>query len=244
MATAALVRPILPVLSGSPLCIPLDRPAARVVDAGLTIKRKFGRVDPWLAYVLIWGLVPPLFFTLARQVVYTYVLPGLPGLAIATAVVLERWMQSDAAADLLKLLKWHVVAIGGLGVAAAVTAATFPGGRFGLAPVAVLGAAALTVLLIAAFGWLAQAAARRQERRVDCHRRTNLGGHLHRGCVPSGSWVVNEPHSAKTILAKVAKDPATRQRTIAAPLGESTFSASLFMSTCSVMAASTTSPCR
>ena len=62
---------------------------------------ELGQSDPWLAYVLIWGLTPPLFFTLARQIVWTYVLPGLPGLAIATAVGLQAWMQSDDAARLL-----------------------------------------------------------------------------------------------------------------------------------------------
>ena len=51
----------------------------------ILLLRKFAANDPWLAYALIWGLVPPLFFTLARQVVWTYVLPGLPGMAIATA---------------------------------------------------------------------------------------------------------------------------------------------------------------
>ena len=52
----------------------------------LRLPGKLGQTDPWLAYVLIWGLTPPLFFTPARQIVWTYVLPGLPGLAIATAV--------------------------------------------------------------------------------------------------------------------------------------------------------------
>jgi 4-amino-4-deoxy-L-arabinose transferase-like glycosyltransferase len=196
----------------------------------LFLFRKFGRADPWLAYVLIWGLVPPLFFTLARQVLYTYVLPGLPGLAIATAVVLERWLQSDAAADLLSLLKWHVAAIGCLGVAAAITAAVFPMGHFGLAPVAVLGAAALTVLVIAAVGWLALAAARRQ----DGAALTAIVGLAMAVAFTAvvfllGSWKIDEPNSAKTILAEVAKDPAARQRTIAAPLGESTFSASFYV---------------
>ena len=186
VATAALVRPILPVLSEVRRAFRWTdpRPALSMLVFRL---RKFGRVDPWLAYVLIWGLVPPLFFTLARQVVWTYVLPGLPGLAIATAVVLERWMQSDAAADLLKLLKWHVVAIGGLGVAAAVTAATFPGGSLRPGPGRRARGCGLDRLVdrrlrLARPGGRAAAG----HRRVDCHRRANLGGHLHRGRVPSG----------------------------------------------------------
>lgn len=35
----------------------------------------------WRLYVLLWGLAPCLFFTLAGNILWTYVLPGLPGLA-------------------------------------------------------------------------------------------------------------------------------------------------------------------
>ena len=94
----------------------------------------------------------------------TYVLPGLPGLAIATAVVLERWIESDAAADLINAAEMARGRDWRLGAWRRQSRPPcLPGGRFGLAPVAVLGAAALTVLLIAALGWLAQAIARRQD---------------------------------------------------------------------------------
>ena len=80
-----------------------SRPWSRSATSGVSkLYRDFRRADPWLAYVLIWGLTPPLFFTLARQVVWTYVLPGFPGLAIAIAIGIERWMQSEKAPDLLE----------------------------------------------------------------------------------------------------------------------------------------------
>ena len=93
-----------------------------------------------------------------------------------------------------------------------------------------LGAAALTVLLIAALGWLAQAIARRQDgAALTATVGLTWAVTFTAGVFLLGSWAVDEPQSAKTILAEVYKAPATRQRTIAAPLGESTFSASLYV---------------
>ena len=45
--------------------------------------------DRWLSFALCWGVFPALFFTLARQVLTTYVFPGMPGLALAAALALE-----------------------------------------------------------------------------------------------------------------------------------------------------------
>ena len=42
------------------------------------------------AYLLLWSVFPCVFFTFAGNVVWTYVLPGLPALAIATALWLDR----------------------------------------------------------------------------------------------------------------------------------------------------------
>jgi 4-amino-4-deoxy-L-arabinose transferase-like glycosyltransferase len=41
--------------------------------------------DDWLLYCLLWMLAPLLFFTLSANVIWTYVLPGLPGLALLVA---------------------------------------------------------------------------------------------------------------------------------------------------------------
>jgi len=46
--------------------------------------------DEWLVYALAWGLAPAVFFTFARQVLPTYLAPGMAGLAVATAVGLVR----------------------------------------------------------------------------------------------------------------------------------------------------------
>lgn len=42
------------------------------------------RADPRLLYALCWGLAPAVLFTIARQWLPAYLLPGLPGLALAT----------------------------------------------------------------------------------------------------------------------------------------------------------------
>ncbi len=191
--------------------------------------RDFGRSDPWLAYVLIWGLTPPLFFTLARQVLWTYVLPGFPGLAIAMAVGIDRWMQSEKAPDLLKLLKWHVGVLSCLGVALSVAGTLFYGGRPGLAPAGVLGVAALTVLAIAVLGWLARAAARRQDGTALVAAVGLAGTVMLTSAVCLFRSEIDDGYSTKVILAEVYKDPAARQRPVAVPLGESTFSASFYV---------------
>ena len=47
----------------------------------------------WLFLVMVWGLTPALFFTVARQVSFYYVLPGLPGLSICVAVLLHHFWE-------------------------------------------------------------------------------------------------------------------------------------------------------
>jgi 4-amino-4-deoxy-L-arabinose transferase-like glycosyltransferase len=44
-----------------------------------------------IRYVLIWGLFPVLFFTFSRQLLATYLLPGFPAMAIATAAAITGW---------------------------------------------------------------------------------------------------------------------------------------------------------
>jgi len=41
--------------------------------------------DDWSAYFLVWALWPMVFFTLAGNILWTYVLPGLPAFALLTA---------------------------------------------------------------------------------------------------------------------------------------------------------------
>ena len=78
-----------------------------------------GPRDTWLLFAVIWGLTPALFFTFCRQILVTYVLPGFPGLALAAAVLVVRWLDSAEAGRLLRGLRGTglglgVVVIGGL----------------------------------------------------------------------------------------------------------------------------------
>jgi 4-amino-4-deoxy-L-arabinose transferase-like glycosyltransferase len=57
----------------------LRRRPRRQVAAGVLSR------DPWSLYLLIWLLFPMVFFTMARSVVVTYVLPVLPAFALLTA---------------------------------------------------------------------------------------------------------------------------------------------------------------
>ena len=45
----------------------------------------------WPLYLLLWGLTPLLFFTAARNIIWTYVLPGVPTLALLGAHWLARY---------------------------------------------------------------------------------------------------------------------------------------------------------
>lgn len=46
---------------------------------------QFRSVDDWRLYCLLWMLSPLLFFTFSANIIWTYVLPGLPGLALLLA---------------------------------------------------------------------------------------------------------------------------------------------------------------
>ena len=46
--------------------------------------------NPWLGFACIWGMFPALFFTLARQILPTYVLPGLPAVSLVLAIMLRQ----------------------------------------------------------------------------------------------------------------------------------------------------------
>jgi len=50
--------------------------------------------DGWHAYLWIWMLASPVFFTFAGNILFTYVLPGLPAFALLVA---ERWNRVDEA---------------------------------------------------------------------------------------------------------------------------------------------------
>jgi len=70
-----------------------------------------GGADPWLSYAVLWGVTPALFFTLARQALPSYPLPGLPGLALATGAALVGWMDSESRRSLARSLAGHLLGI-------------------------------------------------------------------------------------------------------------------------------------
>ena len=189
----------------------------------ILLLRKFGQNDPWLAYSLVWGLVPPLFFTLARQVLWTYVLPGLPGMAIATAVAVERWRRSDQAAGLRKALEHHFVAIAAV-VGTAIVVASVWQEKSPARTAAVLAA----VAVLAWFAW--RAALRR-----DAIALTAAVGLLTPVAFVSAVWLVgprfNDKHSAKEIVVKVYENLKDRQRPVMAPIGEANYSAGFYAET-------------
>jgi 4-amino-4-deoxy-L-arabinose transferase-like glycosyltransferase len=111
------------------------------------------RSDPWLAYVLFWGLVPPVFFTLARQLLFTYLLPGIPGLALAAAVAMDFWMNAESGPAYWPWLRAHgvILAVGAVGAAVAAVV-------WGASPVLAVAAATPAVV----WGFLAGGIFRRE----------------------------------------------------------------------------------
>ena len=203
------------------LCRKLRWTQPRLAWSGLVLLlRKFGENDPWLAYALIWGLVPPLFFTLARQVLWTYVLPGLPGVAIATAVALERWRRSETAEGLLKALEHHFVAIAAVAGTGIVVASVW----FEKSP-ATMAAFLAALAVLAWFAW------RAAERR-DIAALTTAVGLLTPLAFVSAVWLfgpwLSDRNSAKAIVAVVHQDLKIRQRPVMAPIGKANYSAGFY----------------
>jgi hypothetical protein len=55
------------------------------------MKESFAFDPPWRSYLLFWGLAPAVFFSFAGNILWPYVLPGIPGLALLGASWLHRW---------------------------------------------------------------------------------------------------------------------------------------------------------
>ena len=70
-----------------------------LIRAATTRRRELALLfdDPWRAYFLLWAITPMLFFTVSGNVLPTYVLPGLPALALLVADV-WRPLAEDAVA--------------------------------------------------------------------------------------------------------------------------------------------------
>ncbi len=152
-----------------------------------------------------------MFFTFCRQILVTYLLPGFPGLALAMAVFLNRWLEAKDTSWLLRGLRWTAV---GMGVA--IVAGLVAEGVMGVPPLAIAG----TILAFLFFGAIAW--------------------HGHTRAVPSdlmaamaqgaalliaianfaSAGFVEEAYSAKTILASLACLPQYAACDVVLPFGD------------------------
>lgn len=96
--------------------------ALPIMHGGVLMRRIAGARDGWLLYALLWGLWPGVFFTLGRQLHVGYVLPGLPGLALAMAYLLD----AAEASSLRSISVGYARALGL--IAACIGAAMIPAG--------------------------------------------------------------------------------------------------------------------
>jgi hypothetical protein len=88
-------------------------------DIRQALSAKVGGSKKWYAYLAVWTVSPMLFFTLAGNILWAYVLPGLPAFALLAAEVIQGHPLADK--GLLKasgviltlfLLVSHVVSFG------------------------------------------------------------------------------------------------------------------------------------
>jgi hypothetical protein len=170
-----------------------------------------GPRDMWLIYALIWGLTPAVFFTFCRQILVTYVLPGFPGLALATAVLLNRWLESNEVGSLIKGLRLTCLSLSAL-VVAALSAEIV----LGVAPATIAATLAMAVAF-AAIAWYGH-------RRVDALVLIAATGQgtallISIAIFTAAPWV-EESFSTKTILAAVAQLPDYKQTAVFLPFGD------------------------
>jgi 4-amino-4-deoxy-L-arabinose transferase-like glycosyltransferase len=168
--------------------------------------------DTWLLYAICWGLTPAIFFTACRQILFTYVLPGFPGLALASAVILVRWLESAQRDSVLS----------GLRVLCGVLAVLLVGG---IAGELILHASTLAVIVTVPIVALYLALVRYGRTRRDpgvLLTGVGLGAPLAIaiGLAACKTWV-DEAYSTKTILHAVAQLKADQQHAIVVPLGDS-----------------------
>jgi 4-amino-4-deoxy-L-arabinose transferase-like glycosyltransferase len=181
------------------------------VESRLGRQRDPGSTPPdmWLLFALCWGLTPAIFFTLCRQILVTYMLPGFPGLALATAVLLVRWADSERAAVLLRGLRIFAAGLGGL-LAVALIAQIVLGS---FSPLLVA-----TLVAVAVFAGLLFAGIRRSDSGV-LLTAVGFGSPLLVAMFTIAvAPAVNEAFSTKTILASAAGLPESAGREVFFPL--------------------------
>lgn len=103
--------------------------------------------DIWLAYLLCWGLVPPIFFTFCRQLLGTYLLPALPALALVAAARIDRRYASRVSSDIVRVLKQTMV------VTSVILAACFAAALWQSVPADLLVGAVLIAAIAGGLAW-------------------------------------------------------------------------------------------
>jgi 4-amino-4-deoxy-L-arabinose transferase-like glycosyltransferase len=174
------------------------RPAPATVD-GL----------PWLSFTLLWGIVPAVFFTAARQVEPSYPLPGVPGLALAAGAALVAWGTSSGRRSLARALAGHLLAGVALFAALAWTAAVWR------APAYLI---ATTALCAVALAWLVARLWRSgDDALIGALGVTSVA--LLTLAVAVYRPNIEDRHSAVGIIARLRADPRTSGFTPDFPLG-------------------------
>ncbi len=102
------------------------------------------KTEAWFNYVLIWGLTPALFFTLSRQLLATYLLPGFAGLAVASAVGIVEWIDAGKVDLMIRTSRWQIVVLSGF-----VWVTVALGVYFEVPPYITAGTGALAISLLA-----------------------------------------------------------------------------------------------
>jgi 4-amino-4-deoxy-L-arabinose transferase-like glycosyltransferase len=71
--------------------------------------RKIGELlrNDWLAFLVLWAITPMLFFSLAANILWTYVLPGLPAFALILSEMLNNYKNPSG----YRRLAWQCIAI-------------------------------------------------------------------------------------------------------------------------------------
>jgi len=178
--------------------------------------------DAWLAYALIWGVTPAVFFTFCRQILVTYMLPGFPGLALVTAVVLVRWLDSSESLTLLRGLRTYAFVLVVL-LAAAWGVQFAMGLPIGTVLVATAGVAVFAAVLRNAF------------RRNDSLRllaAVGVGATLLIGItIFNAAPFANEAFSTKRILEAVAATPRPAEQPVYLPMSDE-YSADFYQEAC------------
>jgi 4-amino-4-deoxy-L-arabinose transferase-like glycosyltransferase len=70
----------------------------------------FSRLDKWMLYLLFWAVTPMLFFTMARNILPAYVLPGLPAFALLMAGLFQPSLDQKQL-NMMKTLTWTTSAM-------------------------------------------------------------------------------------------------------------------------------------